>query len=323
MNLLELLRTIPGPDFLSIFGWVLFGITLIHALALNLLYSQGSVRVPEPESITPIKSAVLRGNWKHVAQTALFSLYQKNLIALHKADTVIEVSALHSGSLCSITSVVYKYLLNNPRTPEELLNDPSFEKEILPVIKVVTRLHEKLGLIKSTSQFKIHNLLHFFTSLTVVIIGGVKLTMGIFYGKPSIFLLILIIVGLVLQAIVSKNRYTQTPQGVQFLKLQEKRFALLLGSVSEDSEQSRQLFLVSVFGISSVSSIVSLTPFLSSFPTSEGILFFDNTSHSYRSSSLGGCSGGCGTSSGCGGSDSSSGCSSCSSCGGGCGGCGD
>jgi uncharacterized protein (TIGR04222 family) len=316
MAFFELLRAIPGPEFLAIYFWTILITALCTLLLKKGIYVNTTGRVPEPESIDPVKTAVLRGSTTHVIQATVLSLFSRKLITLFDEKEKIVVEPLKGTSLNAIENIVYNSLRGSEQTAESLLLNSELFSEVESEISLIKKRFQKLGILKTAGQRRMEHLLRTVALFLLGVPGVIKLGMGIYFGKPSLFLLGELIVGLIILHRITGINREETPLGVEFLRKQESRFKMLLAANTGESKHAE--FLYALFGVSALSAITEYIPFARSFPEHLALHgsaspFFTFGKGGSGSSWGAGCSGGCGSS-------CSGGCGS--SCGGGCGGCG-
>lgn len=306
--MIEKLISIPGPLFLLYYAlYSALVIYLIGKLAKN--DSSKGYEIPEPTKLSPIDIALLSNGLKGVISSAVFNLWRLKAIKISKEGHYVILRQLHfnTSRLSEIEKSIYHFT-RQPKKYTQLLSSTSLNS----FKKLTTPNRKKLLDLKliPDSQSISRRFQTFFLGIVLLLgFGGTKLFYGINRDKPSILLIILLIISVVvLIQYIKPFNFKQTPLGRRFIVSTKQRFEWLK---SEDKEtvlnNESLLYAIGIFGINSfigtgLESIIAQTYLVTNRRTG----YFGGTSP-------GGCGGGC--SSGCGG-----GCSG--GCGGGCGGCG-
>ena len=318
--MLELLRSIPGPQFLALFPLLVMSGILVGRFLINS--GQSGLRMPEPAAFPPSTVASLRGGWELVLKTTIFSLWQRGIIELtseagadtdktirifgreilrtpaKKADTYVfrRVEGIPVPAE-RIEMAVWNFLKTG-RRPGDFFQDTTLQSFVDIHVRQAQQELERKGLLRSPDQRR-HAWLVFLTVFAIVEgIGVTKLLLGIANNRPVGFLSAMLVIALIAFSIALKPSSRITPLGKAFLKRMEEHFEWLKEAVKgKESRGIDPAYAFAIFGTSVLAGTLLYSSFGEAFP--------------------GKTPGGCGGSS-CGGSSCSGG--GCS--GGGCGGCG-
>jgi uncharacterized protein (TIGR04222 family) len=320
---IEMLLKIPGKKFLVIF--ILFSAFCIFAAWLLNKLRDDSTRYPMPNqtSLNPFEMAALRDGRKGVIETALFNLYNRDLLTItgtgyNTADVQKNDSTTQKPE-GAIEEIVYEFT-NQTRKPKDFFTNTALQNSLDKFIEPINQKLEEMQLKFTHSQTKRTWIILIVTLLLIIGIGGIKASFGIFlYHKPAGFLIALIFI-LSIIAFVVLQPSDRTALGKTFQKQLAKTFEWIKDEEVTETELD-PAFKVAIFGMAALSGFVAYSLFEDAF---------SKITHSKSSSSgsswwsgSGGYSGGCGYS--CGGCGiACGGCgSACGGCGcGGCGGCG-
>ncbi|MCX7748144.1 MAG: TIGR04222 domain-containing membrane protein [Clostridia bacterium] len=311
--MLDLLISIPGPQFLGYF--ILLAIASLVTIKIWLL-NDGTKRYPMPGSteLDPISLSALRGGSKAVLTTVLYDLWRRNLIQMdgNGTKTTLWIGNTSNIYLTPIEKEITFLLTSRKKLHELYKNKQLLEKIeslLKPVYNKLIRLHLMRPKVQDTRSIK--------AILAVLAIlfgfGGTKLLLGISRHKPSGFLFLLLIASAVTCILLLNNRSYITTLGRKYLRSLTRQFNWMRNpqAASQTDPSFDPLFGFSLFGIMMLSG-ESNKPFhdalKSSGYTSSGSFDGGYDGGSSGCSGGGGCGGG-----GCGGG----GCG-----GGGCGGCG-
>ncbi|UCE34111.1 MAG: TIGR04222 domain-containing membrane protein [Deltaproteobacteria bacterium] len=311
--IIEKLIKIPGPEFLIYFT----------ALALLCIFvawywanADGSTQYPLPKltQFDPIAIAAFIGGRASVIRTAVFRLWHQNLVEIksskkswgRRKKPQIESLPSPKRALSPIEEEIYQFL-KEPQEPKALLKDADLrsriERHLEPTYSELERLHlTRTG----TDRFRAR-MAPLFMGLVLCAVGGTKLYFGFIRGRPSLFLVILLLVSLVF---LSSKRFRKPSGNMTRLgRRYFKEIRELFDGVNKESAKTGKLpegidaaISVAIFGTGALAGTSLYGNFVRAFPVKGG---------GWSSGGgCGSCGGGCGG--GCGGS-----------CGGGCGGCGD
>lgn len=299
--MLNLLIQIPGATFLIYFS--IFSISCIVTSWFLVRNSDNSTSysLPTLTRFNAFELAALRDGRKGVIQTALFNLWQKDKLSVAgKEQTAVihrNPNADHTVSLNPIEETIYQSITTSGQNPAYFFQDKALHAAIDIHLRPINRTLEGAHL-KQTDAVLTTNLgIRRVILLLILGVGLTKLSFGIYYGKPVLFLIILLII--FMGATLTILQLTHTTQlGRRYLKKLNEHFAWIK---SESPDKFDPTLAVAIFGVTVLAGFSPFSPFEQAFA---------GTATS-GSSSNGGCGGGCGGGSGDGGGG-----------GGGCGGCG-
>ena len=318
--MLELLRNIPGPQFLVIFPLLVISGIVIGRLLINS--GQSGLRMPEPSEFSPSTIACLRGGWELVLKTTIFDLWQRGAIELtsdNSSNNTIAFSLLGkqftlgkakasayifrraegaSAPSERIEMAVWSFL-KTTRKPDDFFKNSTLKSFVETRVRQSQQELERNGLMRSPDQRTQAWMI--FLAILVMIegIGISKLMLGLSHHKPVGFLIFMLFTALFAISISLRPSSKLTPLGRAFLKRLEEHFAWLKDAVKDKEKPGIDpAYAFAIFGTTILAGTLLYAPFSEAFPAR----------------SPGGCGGGS-----CGGSSCSGG--GCSG-GGGCGGCG-
>ncbi len=298
-TLLQMLMQIPGPAFI----WYFAGLAIIGiVLAWLWARADGSTQYPLPEltRFDPIAIAALRGGTNSVIRTIIFSLWDRKMVEIRDDGKDAQISTLkHStdAKLDPVEKEIYQ-ALQAPTKAGDIFQDTNLLLKIETYLRPIYDKLENLHLARTENDRSRIWLIFGSFLLVIVGVGGTKLYLGLTYGRPVLFLIILIIVSVNVLYSALNPKGIPTALGRQYLQRLEEHFGWLRESIKERRTQEGidPAFALAVFGIGVFGSSALYQPFSKAFPA--------------NSAGSGGCGGGCGGG-GCGG-----GCGGCGGCGG-------
>lgn len=300
--MLDWFISIKGSDFLIYFWTFSIVAIFIGRWLMSRADESKHFAMPSPTQLNPYEIAALREERKGVIHTALFNLWNADLIKVEGKNQDAEVKITSKNNLVpknTFEAMIYNFIAEQPRNPKEFFNQASFHPSMDAELETIYQKLEKLHLRRLESQYqqakKIGDLIYW----TIIVIGLAKLFFGIMRDRPIGFLVISLIAMFIIGAITLSPRPAYlSALGKRYLK------ALTKYLKNADKQYIRNLdpaLRVAVLGIAGLTGLAIFSTFQEAFAASA-------TSISSSSESGGG---GCGG--GCGGSDGG---------GGGCGGCG-
>lgn len=317
--MLELLRSIPGQLFLVIFPLLVIVAIVLGRRLIN--GSQAGCRMPEPSSLSPSAIAALRGDWELVLKTVIFGMWQRGVIELIPEEQVssggfrlfgieLKSSGKKRNSMLlrraagatapsdRVEMAVWRFLAKK-RKPDEFFKDETLRAFIKTFVSQSRLELERSGLIKSAGRTRQGWFIMSIMMVLVIGTGLAKLELGLRFGMPTMFLLIMLPFAFMAILIGIRPYEKLTLLGRQYLKRLEEHFAWLQEAVKNGEKPAVDpAYAFAIFGTAVLAGTLLYSSFCEAFP----------------SQTTGGCGGGsCG-----GGSCSGGGCSG----GGGCGGCG-
>lgn len=298
--MLDWFISIKGPDFLVYFWTFSIVAIFIGRWLMNRADGSKHFAMPSPTQLNTYEIAALREERKGVIHTALFNLWNADLIEVSGKNQDAQVQITSKNNLApknTFEAMIYNFIAQQPRNPKEFFNQASFHSQMDAELETIYQKLEKLHLRRFESQYqqvkKIGNIVFWLIMAT----GFAKLFFGIIKDRPVAFLVISLIimffVGLI--ALSPQPAYLST-LGKRYLKALKSYLKTIDKYPSKEVDPALK---VAVLGIAGLAGIAMFVGFQEAFAAS---------ANSSSDSSGGGCSGGCGGSDGGGG--------------GGCGGCG-
>ncbi len=257
--------------------------------------------IPDPNRFDPIAIAALRGGWKSVIRTAIFSLWNRDLIrigmdAIITQGKYVAQSVPEQGeNLESIEQDIYQFLQTR-KGIRELFQDTRLENQIRTRIEPILSELGQLHLLRSASdRFRAWRIALFIALLVaaagitkpytlVTIMGWDKFYIGTARGGSVILLIFLLIGALIVLFAALKPWAPLTRLGHRYCKTLEEHFGWVKESIkiNKAPEGIDPAFAIAVFGVGLLT----------------GNALYGTFSQAFSTESAGGAGGGCG---GCGG----------------------
>ncbi|MEY3219882.1 MAG: hypothetical protein RIT27_1239 [Pseudomonadota bacterium] len=292
---------IRGQDFLMFF-WIFFGAAVVVGRWLMGRADESKhFSMPSPSQLNTYEIAALRDGRKGVIHTALFNLWQADLIKVSGKNQDAHISLVspqHLAPKNNFEAILFHYIKEQPRKPADFFSASSIHDELNNALENSYQKLEKLHLRRTEEQLanvkRIGNV--FFWS--IMILGLTKLYFGITYGRPVLFLVISLVIAFIVGLIVfsPSNPFLST-LGKRYLKSLQKHFSKTQNAMKMDIDPALR---VAIFGVAALAGFAIFAEFQEAFAASA----------MSSNSSSGGCGGGCGGSDG-GGSDGGGGCGGC------------
>jgi uncharacterized protein (TIGR04222 family) len=313
----DLLKSIPGPQFLIFFPLLVFVILAVARFVMkNMHYADSTL--PEPSRFDPAAIAALRGGWKLVLKTVIFSLWRQGVVEIIPDEREREINFLGmkinlgtrlkaaflikraEGSVPPVDRVeraVYSFL-KSEKCPADFFRDSTLKSFVETYCQSMRGEFEKLQLLRGVTERKF---VWFITLVVLVLIYSIGVTRyfsGIENHRPVGFLVFMLVAALPVVLTVLRPWEKVTATGRGYIQRLEEHFGWLKSEMGKREKPGIDpAYAFAIFGTAAVAGTLLYAPFGEAFPS--------------RQSS--GCGGGS-----CGGSSCSGG--SCG--GGGCGGCG-
>jgi uncharacterized protein (TIGR04222 family) len=207
--MIDILIQIPGPIFLVLF--LIFSAFCIW-IAWFWAGNDGSINHPMPSltGLNPYEIAALRDGRKGVIHTALFNLWQRELLT--KSATGTQVQRNDSSTKQpegAIEERLYQFAMQK-REPADFFTDTwlraYLDKQMVPINQTLTRKH-----LKRTESHKERTWKAFWVTLFLILgLGGLKLYLGLINYHPVGFLILLLIILPIILWIVLKPTHQNT-----------------------------------------------------------------------------------------------------------------
>jgi uncharacterized protein (TIGR04222 family) len=319
--MVELLRSIPGPQFLVLFALLVVIVSVLGKMMIARLEEVG--HLPGATTFSPSALAALRGGWELAVKTAVFGLWRRNVIEIagEKGATAVSLEKgapqqLRPGVMLQRRSGVQEpsdplekgvfAALAAPKTTPELFADGTLKFVAQHFVTQQNVEFARYGLVRDRDGIQRAWKVTLAVLAVVYGVGGLKLALGIAHHRPFGFLLFMMIIALPVIIIVLSPYGTLTFAGKTYLKRLDNHFAWVRDDLQNGREpQIDPAYAFALFGVTALAGSLLYADFAEAFPRR----------------TPGGCGGsGCGGMSGSdgGGSDGGGGDGG----GGGCGGCG-
>lgn len=288
--MLESIRSISGPVFLVIYGCVA-ACCIFMARIITASDTSRENRMPEAGRFGPYAVACLRGGIPAVIQAALFALHHYGYLVVTeerkflRSGISLSVNMHASGDLNEIEKAVLDRVTYS-EGGADLTSDKSLIARIQNLMAGVLAEMQQAHLVRSPEERSRAKQISMILLTVMIAIGASKLAMGVYYGKPVVFLLALLIASVVAFIFLVQPGRLQTQLGADYLKSLTERFAWMQKTGKDSS--FHPAFGVAVFG----ASMLSGTAFAQ---------YLNSRNFSNSSGCSGGCSGGGGGGGGCGG----------------------
>jgi uncharacterized protein (TIGR04222 family) len=300
--MLDWFISIKGPDFLLYFWTLSIVAIFVGRWWMNRADGSKYFPLPSPSQLNAYEIAALREERKGIIHTALFNLWNADLIRVSgkNQDAVVEiVSSNNFAPKNPFEAMLYHFIAKHPRTPKDFFEQSSFHSQMDAELETIYQKLDKLHLRRNEEQVNAVKRVARNVLWSILGIGGTKLFLGFFYSRPVSLLVISLVIFFVLWAFVfsTKQVYLST-LGKRYLKELTKYFEW---AKTKERSNFDPALRVAIFGIAGLAGFAMFYAFQEAFLASAN-----------NNSSSDGGGGGCGG--GCGGSDGGGG--------GGCGGCG-
>jgi uncharacterized protein (TIGR04222 family) len=314
MNPIDLLVSIPGPDFL-------WGFAALAAVCIALAYfwpahdDSTDYPMPSPGDLEPVEIAYLRGGTGAVIQAACFDSWARGQLELVPCTESLTMVKSRGAPVkgCDQVEAALLRATQSERNSHNLLQDRDLHAELDGCLEPVKDKLQGLHLLHSDAARRLASIPFWIALVTLGLVGGAKLMLGIERDKP-VFFLILLLVGTWYAWSWTRKRKVRwaTRLGQRYLKALEAHYAPLKTQAADGKlpEGVGYGLLPAIFGIGLLSTITAFEPFKTAFTPVHGGWSLGGDGRGDGGSDSGGSDGGGG---GCGGG----GCG-----GGGCGGCG-
>jgi len=210
----QTLIQIPGPAFL----WYFAGLSVI-CIVLAWLWARadGSTQYPLPEltRFDPVAIAALRGGTNSVIRTIIFSLWKRNLVEIRDDGKETEITTLKhwtDAKLEPVEKEIYQ-ALQVPTKAGDLFQDKNLLLNLEIYLGPIYEKLENLHLARTENERS--RIWWIFGSFLLVIVGvgGTKLYLGLIYGHPVFFLIILLFVSVIVLYTVLDPKAIPTASG--------------------------------------------------------------------------------------------------------------
>lgn len=290
---------IKGQDFLIFFWIYSIAIIVLGKWLVKRVDGSNYFTMPSPRQLTTYEIAALREERTGVIHTALFNLWNTQLIEISGKHQHAEIKITSSNNLVpknTFEAILYRFIAEQPRKPKDFFEQAPFHAHIDQELAHIYSKLEQLHLRRTSKQLK--NLKRIVTSCGWLIagVGGMKLLLGFVRGHPILWLLFSLIVLLVMHHLTFSDTTNHLSQlGKSYLTSLKKH----LKNDHTGGYHHDPALKVAALGIAGLSGLTMFYAFQDAFAASDA----------HKKTLSSGDSGG-----GCGGSDAGST--------GGCGGCG-
>jgi uncharacterized protein (TIGR04222 family) len=309
MNPIDLLISIPGPDFLWEFA-------ALAAVCIALAYfwpahdDSTDYPMPAPGDLEPVEIAYLRGGTGAVIQAACFDSWARGELELAtctKSVTMVKSRGAPAKGCDQVEAALLR-ATQSERNPHNLVRDRDLRAELDACLEPVKEKLRGRHLLHGDANRRLASI-RFWIALGILgVVGGGKLLLGIERDKPIFFLMLALMGTWYAWSWAHKRKVCwATGLGRRYLRTLETYYDPLKTQAAEGKlpEGVSYALLPAIFGIGLLSTISAFEPFETAFTPVHSGWSFGGGDWGDGGSDGGG--GGCGGG-GCGG--------------GGCGGCG-
>jgi len=303
--LVELWVSIPGPAFLVYFiilSAIVAAIAWIWSRKDNTTY----MAIPSENALNWTEIAVVRGDRNAVLHVAVFDLWWNKFIEFTSTPKIkIADKAGDASGLGIIQRAALDFINSGSSVyPGEIFTDVGLRSKLDALLSTIYPKLERMHLVRGQEEFARAWKAFIVCLGFLLLVGGSKLFLGIVRNKPSIYLMLLLIVDIILIWKIAKpTSRLPTNLGRKYLKIMEEKLSWMKNQLETNNKETvNPDLLIAVYGVGIL--------------TGADYKEFNDSFKKANSLGSGGCGGGCGYSSG------SSGCGGGGGCGGGCGGCG-
>lgn len=300
--MIDFLISIPGPQFIILF-------ILYTALCIFVAWYAHNNDESQKYLLPPITAfdgytlAMFRGGWKAVLECALYGLWKRELIDLNTTSHFFKGSLIEAhriknknASLNFIERTIYNFF-HDKKNLQKIFEDVDVKTAINGKMESAVQELQARHLLKNPTNIGRSYFIAACTLLAIYLIGGTKLYYGLMRGRPTEFLMFILIFIPLIVFLVLKPARRQTALGISYLdSLKEKFDWMREKALHDDLNGIDPVHIAAIYGVAAVSTNSA----------------FADAVNRQSSNNAGGCG-----SSGCGGGGCGGG-----GCGGGCGGCG-
>ncbi len=303
--------TLPGPEFLNVFGVVAIIVLAAGWLLIYLADKTGKSPPPVPQNPDAIEVAFLQGGVNQVIRMIVYDLVQRGYAALGAEDRITPTTKRpEPGALDRMESRVLESIQAKPKA-HELFANLTQRRELLEALQPV---HDRLAardLIKPDSVKTWRTRVQIFGTLILVGLAGAKIYVALNTGHKNVWYLVFLCGAAVIGLFVMCYRATRSHasrRGRAYLEAMKLAYKTLLDErllevgapTPVKAFEGASLFLIGLYGFSVLKGTADAA-FVEHFKRASG----DSGGGSCGSSCSSSCGsgdggGGCG---GCGGGD--------------------
>ena len=274
--------TVPWPTFLVYYFGLVIGCIILGWLFVS---ADGSEAYPLPNltRFNSIDIAALRGGSAAVIHTVAFSLWRRNLAEieitkhfLERAKKLLKRDEITIKSIPSqkkVLSPIEKEIyqsLESPRLARNLFQDAGLLSKVERHLEPLYIEFEDLHLIRSHRDQLRAWIVAFTSSFLIIAVGGAKVYLKIFHGRPFVSLIIILIASIIiLIAVLKPGKEAPTRLGRRYLKELEKNFGWVRESLKggKTPEGIDPAYAIAVFGVGALAGVSAFSHFSQAFPT--------------------------------------------------------
>jgi uncharacterized protein (TIGR04222 family) len=294
--MLDWFIAIKGLDFLVYFWTFSILVILIGKWLVSRIDGSKYFVIPSPTQLNAYEIAALREEKKGVIHTALFNLWNADLIKVEGKNQDAETKITSSNNLVpknTFEAMIYNFIAQQPRNPKDFFNQAPFHSQMDAELETTYQKLEKLHLRRTPEQLESMKKIAKRSLWLIMGIGGTKFVLGFFSGRPVTFL----VLSLFALFIIWMIAFSSADKRISILG---KRYLKVLENyLKNTNEQLDPALKVATLGIAGLAGFAMFMGFQEAFATSAtSTVSSDIGDGGSDGGSDGGGGGGCG---GCGG----------------------
>lgn len=193
----EFMPAFSGPEFL-LFYFILFLFCLITGKILKRIDGTGGYRMPGPSHFQPYAVAAFAGGPIEVLKTTLFSLINRNVLAIKGSGPLLMIERGRSEKTKfflsdPIENQVYDGL-KHPRSPAALFSDKDLVSMIDIHLAPFYRECESMRIMQDDGDRSRVRIIMWTSLIVMLSVGGLRLFHGLSKEKPVGFLLLMLVI---------------------------------------------------------------------------------------------------------------------------------
>lgn len=287
--MLNWLISVPGPVFLVYFFFYSAVLIAAGTVFLRRADSGENSRIPAASELMPYEIAALRDELRGVIHAAVFNLWQSRQILFSDDSSNPQITAAENSSEPEdpVEKILYTFISGGKRKPDDLFTDKSLKINLEAEMNIINSRLENFHLLRKKEELVSIKKIRIYVLLLILFPGIFKLASGIAYGRPVVFLIIMLTLIFMAWVIIFVSRQTKiSSRGRKFLKS-------LKDNLNREKESASPLLKVAAFGVAGIAGFAVFSQYQE--------LFAGSSSDYSSSSDTGGCSSGCSGGGGCGG----------------------
>lgn len=253
--------TLPGPEFLNVFGLVVVLVLAATALAIHFADHTDKKPPSVPQSPDPIEVSFLQGGVNQVIRTLVYDLVQRGYAALGKDDRILPTSRKpQPGELDPLEARVLETIQRKPKA-HNLFANIEQRQELLRLIEPVRTRLAAQDLLKPEAVKVWRRRAQIIGGLILVALAGAKVYVELTAGPSNVAYLVFLCLAAVLCLLALAYVMTRSHasrRGRAYLEAMELAYrprldhavASLNASGGSKAFDGASLFMIGLYGFS-------------------------------------------------------------------------